>query len=65
MRALSDDSPRLVAIEALDVLRGDRRIQVFVAEPARRITGAGFLAPEDRELDPACFIKPENDLLTR
>src|SRR5277367_6883930 len=51
MRALRNYAPRLVAIESLDVLRGDGRVQVFVAEPARRVTGASLLASEDRKLD--------------
>src|ERR1700689_5271000 len=55
MRALSDYAPRLVAIERLDVLRGDGRVQVFVAEPARRVSGASLLAPEDRKLDARLF----------
>src|SRR5208282_1909339 len=55
MRALSDYSPRLVAIERLDVLRRDGSVQVFVAEAAGRDAGAGLLAPEDRKLDPGLF----------
>src|SRR5579862_3291954 len=55
MRALSDYSPRLVAIEGLDVLRGDGSVQVFVAEAARGVTGAGLLAAEDRKLDARLF----------
>src|SRR5208282_1686308 len=55
VRALRDYSPRLVAIERLDVLRRDGRVQVFVAEPAGRVAGAGLLAPEDRKLDAGLF----------
>src|SRR5271163_4375693 len=55
MRALRNYAPRLVAIESLDVLRGDGRVQVFVAEPARRVAGASLLASEDRKLDARLF----------
>src|SRR5271156_3903010 len=55
MRALRTYAPRLVAIESLDVLRGDGRVQVFVAEPARRVAGASLLASEDRKLNARLF----------
>ncbi len=55
MRALRDDAPRLVAIERLDVLPRHRRIEVFVAEPARRIAGAHFFLAQNGEFYACLF----------
>src|SRR5487761_514863 len=51
VRTLSDYSAGFVAIQRLDILRRDGRVQILIAEPPRGIAGAGFLFAEDPKLD--------------
>src|SRR5271163_3922619 len=62
MRTLRDYAPRLVFVERLDILRGDGRIQVFVAEAARGVAGASLLAAENRKLDARLFHQAREGL---
>ena len=53
VRAGGDDRPlaHAVAVERLDVARGQHLVDVVVAHPAGRIAGARLLLAEDREAD--------------
>ncbi len=65
MRALRDDPARLVAIERLDILPGHGRVEIFVAEPARRDRRCSISSlPKIANFTPACFIRPANERLT-
>ena len=52
VRAGGDDLLDPRPLERLDVRPGLLLIEVLVAQPARRVTGAPLLGPEDAERDP-------------
>ena len=51
VRAECDHCLHFVAIQRLDRAFGQRLIEVFIAQTARRITVAGLFLPKDREVD--------------
>ncbi len=50
VRAVGDDLLDAVAVQGLDVLRGQHLEQVLVAEPPGRVAGRHLLGPEDGDL---------------
>ena len=55
MRALRDNSPRLVPTEGLDVVPRNGCIEILIAEAPRWIAGTGLFVPKYGELHPGAF----------